>query len=309
MALLSIGVISYNTKELLETCLESILNNFPQFATEIIVIDNHSSDGSADMVKNRFPKVKLVVNSSNKGYAIAVNQFLNMSKGQTLLILNADVIILDHAIERTYEFYQLQENVGFIGCKILNDDGTLQKSCRGFPNLMNFLSENFYLYKLFPNIPLFGQVFMTHFNYNSIEKVQVILGAFMMVNKKVIDKIGPMDDRFFMYSEETDWCYRAVKAGFENMFYPDAKIIHLGEQSTRQSSVEMFIELHKSHHKYVDKHYNKLYLLIVKTVLVAGLILRLTLSFLAYIFSGSNIHFNKLKRYGMTLLWYFHLKR
>ena len=309
MALLSIGVISYNTKELLETCLESILKNFPQFATEIIVIDNHSSDGSVEMVETRFPRVNLLANSSNKGYAKAVNQFLDMSKGQSLLILNADVIILDHAIKRTFEFYQHQENAGFVGCKILNDDGSLQRSCRGFPNLINFLSENFYLYKIFPNIPLFGQVFMTHFNYRTIKKVQVILGAFMMVDKKVIDKIGPMDDRFFMYSEETDWCYRAVKAGFENIFYPDAKIIHLGEQSTRQSSVEMFIELHKSHHKYIDKHYNKLYLLAVKIVLVVGLILRLILSFLAYIFSRSNTHSDKLKRYGATLLWYFHLKR
>lgn len=306
---LSIGIINYNTRELLAQCLDSIDKDSFRAEYEIIVVDNASLDNSAKMVETNYPLVNLVENDKNIGYAGAVNQMIKKSRGNYLLILNADVIILDNAIPRTLDFLKSKPDAGFVGCKILNKDLSLQKSCRGFPNILNFLSENFFLYRLFPRFPPFGRVFMTHFDYNSERPVQVILGAFMMVSRDVIKKIGPMDDRFFMYSEETDWCFRAHNAGYVNYFYPSAKIVHLGEQSTKQHSTEMFIELHKSHHKYILKHYNQSYLYILKLIWIFGLSIRLLFALIGTAFYRLGIRSLKnapsnVERYFKTLGWY-----
>jgi len=307
---LSIGIVNYNTRDLLQGCLKSIAAE-PHFGEyEVIVVDNASSDGSLAMLASDFPAVHVVANEQNRGYAAAVNQFIKICRGAVLLVLNADIAALDGAIDKTLNFLHHHEDAGFVGCRVLNPDRSLQRSCRGFPNWINFLSENFYLYALFPKVPLFGAVFMTHFNYQSEREVDVILGAFLMVRRRVIEQIGAMDDQFFMYAEETDWCYRAKQAGYRNLFFPGAEIIHYGEQSTRQNSVAMFIELHKSHHKYIRKYHGAAYRMLVKIILVFGVILRLLFGTVGVAlarlgfrrFAGAAEFRN---RYLQTLLWYF----
>ncbi len=275
---LAIGIINYNTCNELLNCLDSIYQNEYNHPLEVWVVDNASHDGSIEQVRLRYPEVNLIANKKNLGYAGAVNQFVHQSTSELLLILNSDTILFKSTLDSTVNFLRNTPDAGFVGCKVLNLDGSIQPSCRGFPNLRNFISENFYLYRIFPRIPAFGQVFMTHFDYQTVKTVDVILGAFMMVSRSVINQIGPMDDRFFMYSEETDWCYRAQRAGFKNYFYPNAHIIHLGEQSTRQNSISMFLELHKSHIRYVKKYHGSLYCTLVEFLLFAGVVLRLLIN-------------------------------
>lgn len=312
--MLSICIVSYNTKTLLKNCLHSILKNSKEVEYEIIVVDNNSQDGSAKMVRECFPQIKLITNKENKGYAQAVNQSLELAQGKFIVILNSDTVILPQSFNKTIGFMRNHKDAGIVGCRLLNPDGTLQRSCRSFPSLLNFLSENLYLHDIFPRSRIFGRPFMSYFDYNENREVDVVLGAFMMLRRTTIEQIGLMDHQFFMYAEETDWCYRANQAGWKVNFYPEAEIIHLGGQSTKQNSIPMFIEAHKSHHKFIRKYHGRVYLLMVKLVLVIGILLRILLFSLATILKSFGLNISShpkddLFRYWETLKWYCGFKR
>lgn len=312
--MLSICIVSFNTRQLLKNCIESIYENSENIQFEIIVVDNNSYDGSAEMIKQAFPEVKLFINESNAGYAKAVNQAIEQANGQYLLVLNSDTEILPNALIKSLHFVKNRIDAGIVGCRLLNLDRSLQRYCRSFPSLLNFFSENFYLSYIFPNSKIFGRPFLYFFNYNEIKEVDIVAGAFMIVRKELIDQIGLMDDQFFMYSEEADWCYRAKKAGWKVYFYPGAEIIHYGGESTKQNSLKMFIELHKSHHKFISKYHGNFYLFLVKLVLISGLLIRIVLFSSLYILKscGVKIRVNPVKKlvvYWNTIKWYFSLEK
>jgi GT2 family glycosyltransferase len=311
--MLSICIVNFNTRELLNNCLHSIYDTAEGIIYEIIVVDNNSSDGSVAMIKQDFPHVILIANNENSGYASAVNQAVNQAQGEFILILNSDTEILPDSLSKTLEFMKKNKNAGIVGCRILNPDETLQRSCRSFPNILNFLSENFYLSDIFPRSRIFGKPFMTYLDYDRIEEVDVVLGAFMMIRRETIEQIGLMDTQFFMFAEETDWCYRAKQAGWKIYFYPGAEIVHYGGGSTKQNVVPMFIEMHKSHHKFIEKYHGPVYLLLAKIILVAGIVLRVFLFSLASLLKSAGV--KKVTnpkadviRYWETLKWYFGLQ-
>ena len=311
---LSICIVNYNVRCLLESCIRSILDHSEGMKYELIVVDNNSVDNSADMVRQSFSLAKLIVNKTNRGYARAVNQALKRAEGEYVLILNSDTKILHRTLSNTIDFMKANRDAGIVGCRILNPDETLQRSCRSFPSLTNFISENLYLDRLFPRSRFFGRPFMSCFDFNETRKVDVVLGAFMMIRKAMIQQIGLMDDRFFMYAEETDWCYRAVKAGWRIYFYPGAKVIHFGGESVKQNSLSMFIELHKSHHLFIEKYHGNLYLGLVKTVLVVGVFLRVLQFGMIRLLHVLGVRFvespkDRLSLYWGTLKWYINLKR
>lgn len=227
----SIIIVSWNTKDILRDCLKSVYGQTSGIDFEVIVIDNASLDGSAEMVKTEFPQAKLIANADNRGFAVANNQGIEISNGRYILLLNSDTIVLDGAIQKTVHFADEHKEAAVTACRILNKDMSLQPSCSMFLSLRNWFLKITFLYKLFPQSKFFGRAQMTWWQHNTVKEVDVVSGCFMMVRKDAVMQIGQMDEQFFMYCEEVDWCWRFKKAGWKVIFMPDAQIIHLGGAS------------------------------------------------------------------------------
>ena len=250
----SIIIVNWNTRDILRNCLRSIYEQTNEIDFEVIIVDNASTDGSVEMVKRDFPQAALIENMENRGFAAANNQGLKISKGRYVLLLNSDTVILDNAITKTVTFADSHPEAAVVGCRVLNPDKTLQFTCFMFPSLLNMFLSSTYLYKLFPRSKFFGREQMTWWDRNDIREVDVVTGCFMLVRKKAIEQVGMMDEQFFMYAEETDWCYRFKEAGWKVFFAPVAEIIHFGGQSSRQVREEMLIRLKLSILRFMRKH-------------------------------------------------------
>ncbi len=251
----SIVIVNWNTRDILRDCLRTIYEQTRSVDFEVIVVDNASQDGSPEMVRSDYPQAMLLANGTNVGYAAANNQGIRAAHGRYLLVLNSDTLILDGAIDRMVEFADAHPRAGVLGCRVCNPDGTLQPTCFMFPSIFNSFLSAFYLNKLFPRSRLFGREAMSWWDRNDVREVQVVTGCFMLIRKEALDGVGLMDERFFMYAEETDWCYRFGKAGWQVMFTPAAQIIHLGGQSTAQKPAEMIVQLRISILRFVGKHH------------------------------------------------------
>lgn len=252
---LSIIIVNWNTRDILRDCLASVFEQGGEIDFEVIVIDNASTDGSVEMVKKDFPQVTLIENSQNRGFAAANNQGIDISIGRYVLLLNSDTVVLDNAIAKTVSFADSHSKAAIVGCRVLNPDQTLQPTCFMFPSILNMLLSSTHLYKLFPKSKFFGRERMTWWNRNDIREVDVVTGCFMLVRQDVIKKVGSMDEQFFMYGEETDWCYRFKQAGWKILFTPFAEIIHLGGQSAEKKAVTMIVQIRKSILQFMKKHH------------------------------------------------------
>ena len=251
----SVIIVNWNTKGLLRDCLSSVYEHAGEVDYEIIVIDNASTDGSAGMVKNDFRQVILIENSENRGFAAANNQGMAVAKGRYVLLLNSDTVVLDNSIANTVCFADENPQAAVTGCRVLNPDRTLQRTCFMFPSILNMLLSSTYLYKIFPKNRFFGREQMTWWDRSDVRQVDVVTGCFMLVRREAIEQVGVMDEQFFMYGEETDWCYRFWKKGWTVMFAPVGQIIHLGGQSASQKPVAMIVQLMLSIHKFIKKHF------------------------------------------------------
>lgn len=254
----SIIIVNWNTKKLLKDCLESVYEQAADMDYEIIVVDNASTDGSKEMVRSDFPDVVLVENKENRGFAAANNQGIAVAGGRYVLLLNSDTIVLDDSVAKTVAFADAHPQAGVVGCRVLNPDGTLQPTCFMFPSVLNMLLSSTYLYKLFPRSRFFGRERMTWWDRNDVREVDVVTGCFMLVRREAIEQTGLLDEQFFMYAEETDWCYRFKKNGWKVMFAPAGEIIHYGGQSATQMPVAMIVQLRLSILKFIRKHYGRL---------------------------------------------------
>lgn len=250
----SIVIVNWNTRIILRDCLNSIYEQTKNISFEVLVVDNASSEGSVEMVKSEFPQVYLIANLENKGFAAANNQGMAKAKGRYILLLNSDTIILDKAIEKTVSFADFHPEAGIVGCRVLNPDKTLQLTCFMFHSILNMLLSTSYLYKLFPKNKFFGRERMTWWDRTDVRQVDVIAGCFMLIRRDAIEQVGTMDEQFFVYGEETDFCFRVKQAGWKNLFMPDAQIIHLGGQSTEQAKKAMTIQKRKSILQFIKKY-------------------------------------------------------
>jgi len=250
----SVVIVNWNTRDILGDCLRTIYEQTRSAAFEVIVVDNASQDGSPEMVRTDYPQAMLLANGTNVGYAAANNQGIRTARGRYILVLNSDTLILDGAIDRIVDFADSHPRAGVLGCRVRNPDGTLQPTCFMFPSAFNSFLSAFYLNKLFPRSRLLGREAMSWWDRNDVREVQVVTGCFMLIRREALDEVGLMDERFFMYAEETDWCYRFGKAGWQVMFTPVAEIVHLGGQSTAKRSEEMLVQLRLSILKFVRKN-------------------------------------------------------
>lgn len=250
----SVVVVSWNTRDILWDCLESVYAQTKDVSIEVIVIDNASADGSPEMVKRDFPKVCLIENADNRGFAAGNNQGMRLAAGRYVLLLNSDTIVLDNAIDKTVAFADRNPRAAVVGCRVLNRDRTLQPTCFMHPSLLNMFLFATYLNKLFPGSHFFGRERMTWWKRDDVRDVEVVTGCFMLVRRAAIDQVGLMDESFFIYGEETDWCFRFRQAGWKSLFMPQAEIIHLGGASSSRAANEMTLQLKAGVLQFICKH-------------------------------------------------------
>ncbi len=273
----SIIIVNWNTRDLLRGCIASILAEI-QVPHEIIVIDNASPDGSAAMVAEEFPQVRLIANSGNRGFAAANNQGLAIARGRHVLLLNPDTVVLDHAINRMLSWLGSRPDVGCVGCQVLEAPGVIQQTCFADPTPLNIAIVEFGLARLSRWIPAFGRPWYRDWDRRSERSVDVVSGMFMLVPRAVLERVGLLDPAFFVYAEEADWCRRIRKAGYACVFAPMAQIMHLdgGGKSTVQIKSRMHVQMQKSHLIYARKHHGPAGYLTVKALFVASAALRVT---------------------------------
>lgn len=271
----TIIVVNWNTRDILRDCLNSVYEQTEGISFEVVVVDNASVDGSAGMVQEKFPQVILIENTENRGFAAANNQGMCVARGRYVLLLNSDAIVLDRAIQKTIAFAEQHTEAAVVGCKVLNPDQTLQPTCFMFPSLLNLFLSTTYLYKFFPRSRFFGRERMTWWDRQDVREVEVVTGCFMLVRKEAIDQVGMMDEGFFMYAEEADWCYRFKKAGWKRFFLPSAQIIHLGAQSSKQVKVPMMIQLRKAILQFIEKNYGSFHQRVARILVCLFFLLRI----------------------------------
>jgi len=244
----SVVIVSYNTREVTRNCLRSVYEQTSNISFEVFVVDNQSRDGSPEMVRTEFPEVILIANEENRGFAAANNQALRLAKGRYFLLLNSDTVVLDRAIEKTVDYADRRPRVGVVGCQVLEDENTVQQTCFSFPSLSSAFFAATGLSTLFPRSRLFGREWIGWWNRDTEREVDVVSGMFMLARKEAVDQVGLMDEDYFIYAEEADWCFRLWKAGWPCVFAPVARILHLegGGKSTRQVSAKMYLQLQKS---------------------------------------------------------------
>jgi N-acetylglucosaminyl-diphospho-decaprenol L-rhamnosyltransferase len=248
----SIIVVSWNTRRLLAECLGSVGRPAGDLEIEIIVVDNGSTDGSPDIVRRQFPHVRLVENERNVGFAAANNQGMALGRGRYLLLLNSDAFVTIDSLQTAVDFVEERPDVGVCGGKLLNPDGTFQGSYADFPTLKSefLLATGLGVRLASPYYPA-----PRPWPGEEAHEVDWIGGAFMLLRRKVFEQVGGMDEMYWMYSEETDWCYRIKQAGWRIYYLPQVAITHVRGGSTRRRGSEMVAQLYKSKVRFFAKNY------------------------------------------------------
>ncbi|MBR5958749.1 MAG: glycosyltransferase [Salinivirgaceae bacterium] len=235
---LSVVIVNYNVKYFLEQCLHSVAKAAQGIDCEVFVVDNNSVDGSCAMVAEKFPQVKLIENKRNTGFAVANNQAIRQSTGEYVLLLNPDTLIEEDTFSKTLKFMDEHPDAGGLGVKMIDGKGNyLPESKRGFPSPMVAFYKIFGLSSLFPKSRRFNQYYMGHLSKDAINEVDVLAGAFMLLRRSALDKVGLLDEDFFMYGEDIDLSYRIIQGGYKNYYFPETRIIHYKGESTKKGSV------------------------------------------------------------------------
>ena len=251
---ITIIIVCWNVRQELVECLHSIDRNPPSFNYQLIVVDNNSTDGTAEAIKHDFPEVELIINEKNLGFAAANNMGVLKSKGEYILFLNPDTIIRPASLDILINFMDKSRDVGVCGAKLLNLDGTPQKSIRGIPTFRSALHRHTAFKYLYIFKGMYKKWAMKDHNYDKQMDVDQVMGAALMTRKSVIEQVGLMDEQFFMYYEEVDLCLRIKKAGWRIVYVPQSQITHIGGCSSGQIPVEKRIMALTSLLKFFKKH-------------------------------------------------------
>ena len=271
---LSIIIVSWNTRDLLEECLQSIVaETVDADSVHIVVVDNASADGSPDVVRERFPEVELICNRVNVGFAAANNQAYAACKGRYILLLNPDTKLYRGSIATLMNFMEAHPKAGASGPMLLNSDGSLQLSCYPEPTLAR---EAWRLMHLDAIKPIAGYR-MSRWDRSRARRVDVIMGACLLLRRTALEQVGFLDEGYFIYSEEVDLLHRLANAGWETWWVPESRVVHYGGQSTRQVKTAMFIRLYEAKLRYFRKHYGTCSARAYKVVLVLASLPRLAL--------------------------------
>lgn len=245
--LVSIVIVSYNVRDLLENCLRSVNAASEGIESEVFVVDNNSTDDTVTIVRERFPLVRTIALDENLGFAKANNLALSQSSGRYLLLLNPDTLVQEDTIKTMLQFFSANPEAGMAGCKIITPEGRLEPACRrSFPSPWVAFTKLVGLSTLFPNSSFFSKYNLSYLDENRTYEVDAISGSFMMIRRSVYDQIGGLDEDYFMYGEDLDWCYRVRKHNWKVFYVHQTKIIHYGGESTRRSGIDANAEFYRA---------------------------------------------------------------
>lgn len=257
MTKLSVVIVNYNVKHFIEQCLFSVLKASESFQCEVFVVDNNSVDGSVTLIKEKFPQINLIVNKSNTGFSVANNQAIRLAKGEYILLLNPDTVVQEDTFTKILAFMDVHQEAGGLGVKMLDGQGNFApESKRGLPTPEVAFYKMFGFSRFFPKSKRFGKYHLSYLSENELSEIDVMSGAFMLIRKTVLDKIGLLDETFFMYGEDIDLSYRIKKAGYKNYYFPDTQIIHYKGESTKRSSLNYVVIFYKAMAIFSKKHFS-----------------------------------------------------
>jgi N-acetylglucosaminyl-diphospho-decaprenol L-rhamnosyltransferase len=257
---LSVVVVSYNTRELLRTCLQSVVSTLdPSIRYEMIVVDNASEDGSVAMARDQFPGVRVIANVDNRGFAAGSNQGLEQSTGHHIMLLNPDTVVMPGALQAMMTTLEGRVDVGVVGPKLVYPDGRLQHSAFRFPSLAMIFLDFFPFHHRLLDSRLNGRYPRSWYERGDVFPIDHPLGAALMVRRSTVGDVGLLDEGYYMYCEEIDWCMRIKRAGWGILCCPQAEIVHHSAQSTSQLKDEMYVQLHKSRYRLYRKQYGHLF--------------------------------------------------
>ena len=263
---LSIVIVSWNVRDLLRRCLQSVVTEaqpgpddgafrIGDWEVEILVVDNASTDGSSEMVRDEFPQIHLIANDENRGFTAANNQGLALSQGRYLLLLNPDTEIVGDALAAMIGYAQANSEAGALGPRLLNTDGSPQSSRRRFPTFFTALVESTVVQEWWDDNRILRRYYMADTPDDAIQRVDWVVGACLLARRQAYEQVGGLDEGFFMYSEELDWCRRIKSAGWEIVYLPTATIIHHEGKSSEQVVPARHIYFQSSKVRYFRKHH------------------------------------------------------
>lgn len=262
---LSIVIVNYNVKYFLEQCLESVYGSDcvlqegddRRMELDVWVVDNDSVDGSVEMVREKFPQVHLIANTDNVGFAKANNQALRQAKGDIMLLLNPDTVVEHDTLRKCVDFYTTHPDCGGLAVKMINGEGTyLKESKRGFPTPATSFYKISGLIRLFPHSRRFAAYYMGHLSDDETNKVDILPGAFLMICREALEKVGLLDESYFMYGEDIDFSWRIKLAGFENYYYPETRIIHYKGECTKHGSMNYVYTFYNAMSIFVKRYFS-----------------------------------------------------
>lgn len=273
MGSVAVVIVNYNTCAYLRSCLRTVLREQPD---EVIVVDNGSGDGSAEMIQAEFPGITLIRNVENLGYGAGANQGISACETDYVLLLNSDTVVCLGGLRILANYLDQHLRAGLVGPRLVNPDGSLQPSCYPFPTVLNtFLWHDTFGW-LIRYIPFARSSYARSFPHTRNQIVPWVVGAALAIRREAFMRLGGFNESYFMYSEEVDLCFRLHQAGWETHFNPDATIIHIGGASTHQRRTEMAVQRFASHMEYARQHYSRPRFLslvvVVKTIAAAKLL-------------------------------------
>ncbi len=270
---------------MLESVYKTVKNAEP---FEFWIVDNNSKDGSVEAIKEKFPQVNLLCNTKNAGFTEANNQAIKECTGEYIFCLNPDTICLKGAIDRMVEYMNQHPEAGIVGSKLLNSDGTLQSSCRNFMTTRHLILQHMLPWnKIFHNLA--GKISLMYWDHDETRPVDWLLGASLMIRRECLEQIGLKDESYFIFHEDSDWCFQAKKAGWEVVFVHDAEIIHHGSGTVGKLwGSNLNIEVYKAQHNFIRKNLGTAELLGHRIFLSMMLSARLVKLYLMKLFNGVN---------------------
>lgn len=302
---LSIIIVSWNAKNFLDECLQSIYRNAPQHTFETIVVDNASNDGAPDLVVNKYPQAILIRNLENLGFAKANNIGIARSTGKYACLINSDATVLDDCLDRMCLYMDEHSDIAVLGPKVLNPDGSLQPNCREFPTFWKNMCRTLAIDKLFPTSKMFGGYYMMNWSHDTTQEVDYLSGCFMMIRRSAIDQVGLFDENFFFYAEDKDWCKRFWKAGWKVVYFPEAHATHYLAGSSDKDPVKLYIQQTRANLQYYAKHHSRTAKLMFIITNIVHQVIRISGSGLLYLIKPSRrrITLQKIKRSAACLSW------
>jgi N-acetylglucosaminyl-diphospho-decaprenol L-rhamnosyltransferase len=259
--------VTYNGLPWIERCLASVRGY------ETIVVDHGSTDGTLELVREKFPEVTLI-EQDNLGFGAGYNRGMRAASGRYHLLINSDAWVVGDAVERMALFADERPRAAVVGPRLLNPDGTLQRSVRGFPTLWRLATEYLFLRKLAPHSHALNEFYAGGFDHDEVREADFVMAACLLVRREAADRVGLFDERFFMFSEEVDWCYRFRQAGWDVLFYPGAEVVHVGGASWKREYNPMFREQVRGHLRFLAKHHGLKEAERARALLLAGLLAR-----------------------------------